>query len=217
MNLVLMGLPGAGKGTQAERIVDEYGIPHISTGDMFRAAMKEETQLGLEAKSFIDKGELVPDEVTIGIVRDRLGKNDCEQGFLLDGFPRTVAQAEALEDILKDLGRTIDYVINIKVDKDALMERLTGRRICKNCGATYHLVFNPPAKEHVCDKCGGELYQRADDNAETVSTRLEVNLKQTEPLLNFYSEKGYLVNIDGGKHINDVYTDIKELLGGLNK
>ncbi|MGG2182638.1 adenylate kinase, partial [Bacillus altitudinis] len=175
MNLVLMGLPGAGKGTQAERIVDDYGIPHISTGDMFRAAMKEETQLGLEAKSFIDKGELVPDEVTIGIVRERLGKNDCEQGFLLDGFPRTVAQAEALEDILKDLGRTIDYVINIKVDKDALMERLTGRRICKDCGATYHLVFNPPAKENVCDKCGGELYQRADDNAETVSTRLEVN------------------------------------------
>lgn len=216
MNLVLMGLPGAGKGTQAERIVDDYGIPHISTGDMFRAAMKEETQLGLEAKSFIDKGELVPDEVTIGIVRERLGKNDCEQGFLLDGFPRTVAQAEALEDILKDLGRTIDYVINIKVDKDALMERLTGRRICKNCGATYHLVFNPPAKENVCDKCGGELYQRADDNAETVSTRLEVNLKQTEPLLNFYSEKGYLANIDGAKHINDVYADIKDLLGGLN-
>ncbi|MGE6677132.1 adenylate kinase [Bacillus pumilus] len=217
MNLVLMGLPGAGKGTQAERIVDDYGIPHISTGDMFRAAMKEETQLGLEAKSFIDKGELVPDEVTIGIVRERLGKKDCEQGFLLDGFPRTVAQAEALEDILKDLGRTIDYVINIKVDKDALMERLTGRRICKNCGATYHLVFNPPAKENVCDKCGGELYQRADDNAETVSTRLEVNLKQTEPLLNFYSEKGYLANIDGAKHINDVYADIKDLLGGLNK
>ncbi|MCY7437201.1 adenylate kinase [Bacillus pumilus] len=217
MNLVLMGLPGAGKGTQAERIVDDYGIPHISTGDMFRAAMKEETQLGLEAKSFIDKGELVPDEVTIGIVRERLGKDDCEQGFLLDGFPRTVAQAEALEDILKDLGRTIDYVINIKVDKDALMERLTGRRICKNCGATYHLVFNPPAKENVCDKCGGELYQRADDNAETVSTRLEVNLKQTEPLLNFYSEKGYLANIDGAKHINDVYADIKDLLGGLNK
>ncbi|MGD6976817.1 adenylate kinase [Bacillus altitudinis] len=217
MNLVLMGLPGAGKGTQAERIVDDYGIPHISTGDMFRAAMKEETQLGLEAKSFIDKGELVPDEVTIGIVRERLGKNDCEQGFLLDGFPRTVAQAEALEDILKDLGRTIDYVINIKVDKDALMERLTGRRICKDCGATYHLVFNPPAKENVCDKCGGELYQRADDNAETVSTRLEVNLKQTEPLLNFYSEKGYLANIDGAKHINDVYADIKGLLGGLNK
>ncbi|WJE30489.1 adenylate kinase [Bacillus altitudinis] len=217
MNLVLMGLPGAGKGTQAERIVDDYGIPHISTGDMFRAAMKEETQLGLEAKSFIDKGELVPDEVTIGIVRERLGKNDCKQGFLLDGFPRTVAQAEALEDILKDLGRTIDYVINIKVDKDALMERLTGRRICKDCGATYHLVFNPPAKENVCDKCGGELYQRADDNAETVSTRLEVNLKQTEPLLNFYSEKGYLANIDGAKHINDVYADIKDLLGGLNK
>ncbi|KAA6443947.1 adenylate kinase [Bacillus swezeyi] len=217
MNLVLMGLPGAGKGTQAERIVDDFGIPHISTGDMFRAAMKEETDLGLEAKSYIDKGELVPDEVTIGIVRERLGKNDCDRGFLLDGFPRTVAQAEALEEILEGLGKSIDHVINIQVDKDALMERLTGRRICKNCGATYHLVFNPPAKENVCDKCGGELYQREDDNEATVSTRLEVNLKQTQPLLDFYADKGYLVNIDGQKHINEVYSDISELLGGLDK
>ncbi|MFN2748152.1 MULTISPECIES: adenylate kinase [Bacillus] len=217
MNLVLMGLPGAGKGTQAERIVDDFGIPHISTGDMFRAAMKEETDLGLEAKSYIDKGELVPDEVTIGIVRERLGKNDCDRGFLLDGFPRTVAQAEALEEILKGLGKSIDHVINIQVDKDALMERLTGRRICKNCGATYHLVFNPPAKENVCDKCGGELYQREDDNEATVSTRLEVNLKQTQPLLDFYADKGYLVNIDGQKNINEVYGDIRELLGGHGK
>ena len=217
MNLVLMGLPGAGKGTQAERIVEDFGIPHISTGDMFRAAMKEETDLGLEAKSYIDKGELVPDEVTIGIVRERLGKNDCDGGFLLDGFPRTVAQAEALEEILKGLGKSIDHVINIQVDKDALMERLTGRRICRNCGATYHLVFNPPAKENVCDKCGGELYQREDDNEATVSTRLEVNMKQTQPLLDFYADKGYLVNSDGQKNINEVYADIKELLGGLDK
>lgn len=217
MNLVLMGLPGAGKGTQAERIVDDYGIPHISTGDMFRAAIKEETELGLKAKSFMDKGELVPDEVTIGIVEERLGKNDCSNGFLLDGFPRTVAQADALEDILAKQDKSIDYVININVDKDVLMERLTGRRICKNCGATYHLVFNPPSKEGVCDRCGGELYQREDDNEKTVSNRLEVNVKQTKPLLEFYSDKGYLVDIDGQKHINEVYGEIKDLLGSLNK
>ncbi|APH06644.1 adenylate kinase [Bacillus weihaiensis] len=216
MNLVLMGLPGAGKGTQAERIVEKYDIPHISTGDMFRAAMKEETELGLQAKSFIDKGELVPDEVTIGIVRERLGKNDCQKGFLLDGFPRTVAQAEALEAILADLNKQIDYVINIQVDKDILMERLTGRRICKQCGATYHLVFNPPAEEGKCDRCGGELYQRADDNAETVSNRLEVNLKQTQPLLDFYSDKGYLKNINGQQDIDQVFVDVDQLLGGLN-
>ncbi|QGQ44013.1 adenylate kinase [Metabacillus sediminilitoris] len=215
MNLVLMGLPGAGKGTQAERIVEKYDIPHISTGDMFRAAMKEETELGLQAKSFIDKGELVPDEVTIGIVRERLGKNDCQKGFLLDGFPRTVAQADALENILADLDKKIDYVINIEVNKDILMERLTGRRICKQCGATYHLIFNPPAAAGECDKCGGELYQRADDNEETVANRLEVNLKQTEPLLNFYNEKGYLTNINGEQDIDKVFVDVNQLLGGL--
>ncbi|SDP94312.1 Adenylate kinase [Litchfieldia salsa] len=217
MNLVLMGLPGAGKGTQAERIVEDYQIPHISTGDMFRAAMKEETELGLKAKSFMDKGELVPDEVTIGIVRERLSKDDCLKGFLLDGFPRTVPQADALEQILSDLNRKIDYVINIYVDQDILMERLTGRRICKSCGATYHLVFNPPADSGVCDKCGGELYQRADDNEETVGTRLEVNLKQSQPLLSFYEDKGYLRNINGQQEIGKVYEDIEQLLGGLNR
>ena len=215
MNLVLMGLPGAGKGTQAERIVENYDIPHISTGDMFRAAMKEKTELGLQAKSFIDKGKLVPDEVTIGIVRERLGKNDCQKGFLLDGFPRTVAQAEALEIILTALNKQIDYVINIEVNKDILMERLTGRRICKQCGATYHKLFNPPSVEGECNKCGGELYQRADDNEETVANRLEVNLKQTEPLLNFYNEKGYLRNINGEQDINQVFVDVNQLLGGL--
>ena len=143
MNLVVMGLPGAGKGTQADKIVEKYRIPHISTGDMFRAAIKEGTEMGLKAKSFIDKGELVPDEVTIGIVQERLNKDDCEDGFLLDGFPRTVAQAEALENTLAEIGKKIDYVINIDVDQDILMERLTGRRICKDCGATYHLIFNP--------------------------------------------------------------------------
>ncbi|AST94064.1 adenylate kinase [Sutcliffiella cohnii] len=214
MNLVLMGLPGAGKGTQAERIVEKYNIPHISTGDMFRAAMKEETELGLKAKSFMDQGQLVPDEVTIGIVRERLEKEDCQNGFLLDGFPRTVPQAEALEELMNQLGRTLDYVINIDVDQSILLERLTGRRICKECGSTYHLVFNPPANEGVCDKCGGELYQRADDNAETVGNRLEVNIKQAKPLLDFYESKGYLRNIDGQQAIDIVFSDITELLGG---
>ncbi|MGE6756229.1 adenylate kinase [Rossellomorea sp. NPDC071047] len=216
MNIVLMGLPGAGKGTQAEKIVDKYGIPHISTGDMFRAAIKGGTELGLKAKSFMDNGDLVPDEVTIGIVRERLSKEDCEKGFLLDGFPRTVAQAEALENILADLGKKMNYVININVDKDILMERLTGRRICKECGATYHLVFNPPTEEGVCDRCDGELYQRADDNEETVQNRLDVNIKQTQPLLAYYEDKGYLKNIDGQQDIHRVFDDIDELLGGLS-
>ncbi|MBB6177893.1 MULTISPECIES: adenylate kinase [Anoxybacillus] len=215
MNLVLMGLPGAGKGTQAEKIVEKYKIPHISTGDMFRAAIKEGTELGLQAKSYMDRGDLVPDEVTIGIVRERLSKDDCQNGFLLDGFPRTVAQAEALETLLQQLNRSIDYVINIEVDKSILMERLTGRRICKECGATYHLVFNPPAQAGVCDKCGGELYQRADDNEATVANRLEVNMKQAQPLLDFYAAKGYLRNINGQQHIDQVFADICELLGGL--
>jgi adenylate kinase len=216
MNLILMGLPGAGKGTQAEQIVEHYHIPHISTGDMFRAAMKEGTQLGLQAKSFIDQGQLVPDEVTIGIVRERLGKDDCKKGFLLDGFPRTVAQAEALESILSELERTIDYVLHIHVDQSLLMDRLTGRRICKDCAATYHLIFNPPTKDGICDKCGGELYQRADDNAETVGNRLEVNTKQMKPLLDFYQEKGYLRTVNGEQEIDQVFVQINKLLGGLN-
>ncbi|HDR7784652.1 MULTISPECIES: adenylate kinase [Bacillus] len=215
MNLILMGLPGAGKGTQAEQIVAKYNIPHISTGDMFRAAMKAETEMGLQAKSFIDKGALVPDEVTIGIVRERLSQEDCVRGFLLDGFPRTVAQASALEEIMKDLGKKIDYVLNINVDSGLLLTRLTGRRICKECGATYHLEFNPPAKADVCDKCGGELYQRSDDNEETVANRLEVNIKQTKPLLDFYEELGYLQSINGEQDINKVFADIDVLIGGL--
>jgi adenylate kinase len=215
MNLILMGLPGAGKGTQAEQIIAKYNIPHISTGDMFRAAMKAETELGLQAKSFIDKGALVPDEVTIGIVRERLSQEDCIKGFLLDGFPRTVAQASALEEIMKDLGKKIDYVLNINVDSGLLLKRLTGRRICKECGATYHLEFNPPAKADVCDKCGGELYQRSDDNEETVANRLDVNIKQTKPLLDFYEELGYLQSINGEQGINKVFADIDVLIGGL--
>lgn len=215
MNLILMGLPGAGKGTQAEQIVAKYNIPHISTGDMFRVAMMAETEMGLQAKSFIDKGALVPDEVTIGIVRERLSQDDCVRGFLLDGFPRTVAQASALEEIMKDLGKKIDYVLNINVDSGLLLKRLTGRRICKVCGATYHLEFNPPAKADVCDKCGGELYQRSDDNEETVANRLDVNIKQTKPLLDFYEELGYLQSINGEQDINKVFADIDVLIGGL--
>lgn len=215
MNLILMGLPGAGKGTQAERIVQKYDIPHISTGDMFRQAMKDCTELGLKAKSFMDKGELVPDEVTVGIVRERLSQADCEKGFLLDGFPRTVQQAESLESILEELNKKIDYCINIDVDMSVLKDRLTGRRICKSCGTTYHLIFNPPAHEDKCDKCNGELYQRADDNPETVENRLEVNMKQTQPLLDFYAQKGYLETVNGLQDIDQVFADIDELLSKL--
>ena len=212
MNIVLMGLPGAGKGTQADKIVDKYGIPHISTGDMFRAAIKEGTELGLKAKSFMDQGALVPDEVTIGIVRERLSKPDCENGFLLDGFPRTVPQAEALDATLSELGKKVEHVLNIVVEKEELIKRLTGRRICRTCGASYHMVFNPPKVEGVCDRDGGELYQREDDNPETVTNRLEVNMKQTKPLLDFYEAKGVLSNINGQQDINKVFADLDALL-----
>jgi adenylate kinase len=215
MNLILMGLPGAGKGTQAERIVGKYGLPHISTGDMFRTAIKEETELGKKAKSYMDAGELVPDDVTIGIVRERLGKADCQKGFLLDGFPRTTAQAEALDNLLADMGRRIDAVLYIDVDRDSLLERLTGRRICSQCGATYHITLNPPKEEGVCDKCGGELFQRDDDKIETVKTRLEVNEKQQKPLLDFYKKKNCLEEIDGNQDIDDVFASIERVLGGL--
>jgi len=215
MNLILMGLPGAGKGTQAERIVGKYGLPHISTGDMFRTAIKEETELGKKAKSYMDAGELVPDDVTIGIVRERLGKADCQKGFLLDGFPRTTAQAEALDNLLADMGRRIDAVLYIDVDRDSLLERLTGRRICSQCGATYHITLNPPKEEGVCDKCGGQLYQRDDDKIETVKTRLEVNEKQQKPLLDFYNKKNCLQEIDGNQDIDDVFASIERVLGGL--
>ncbi|CAM5203056.1 Adenylate kinase OS=Ureibacillus acetophenoni OX=614649 GN=adk PE=3 SV=1 [Ureibacillus acetophenoni] len=212
MNIVLMGLPGAGKGTQADKIVEKYAIPHISTGDMFRAAIKDGTELGLKAKSFMDQGALVPDEVTIGIVRERLSQKDCEKGFLLDGFPRTVPQAEALDNILSELGKQIDHTINIQVEKDELVARLSGRRICKVCGASYHIIFNPPKEEGKCDKDGGELYTRADDNPETVANRLEVNMNQAQPLLNYYEAKGVLTNIDGQQDINKVFADLDALL-----
>ncbi|ERG67273.1 adenylate kinase [Exiguobacterium chiriqhucha RW-2] len=209
-----MGLPGAGKGTQAAKIVEEYQIPHISTGDMFRAAIKGGTPLGKEAKSFMDKGELVPDEVTIGIVRERLSQDDTKNGFLLDGFPRTVAQAEALESLLKDLGKQIDHVVNIDVDAEILVPRLTGRWICPTCGATYHVIFNPPKVEGICDVDGSALMQREDDKEETVRRRLDVNIEQSKPLIDFYAEKGYLRTLDGDRPIDVVYADVKALLGG---
>lgn len=215
MQVIFMGLPGAGKGTQAERIVAEFGIPHISTGDMFRAAIAESTPLGLEAKSFMDQGLLVPDEVTIGIVRERLQKPDAVKGFLLDGFPRTLAQAEALDAMLTDLDRQIDVVINMRVLRENLLARLTGRRICKSCGATYHVVFNPPATEGQCDKCGGELFQRSDDTEEVVATRLDVNIKQSEPILSYYDIKGLLRTIDGEQSIDEVYSQISSILRGV--
>jgi len=212
-----MGLPGAGKGTQADNIVDKYDTPHISTGDMFRAAITEGTDLGIRAKSYMDQGALVPDEVTIGIVRERLSKPDCEKGFLLDGFPRTVPQAEALDQLLTDMDRKIEYVLNIQVEPDELVKRLTGRRICKVCGTSYHLQFNPPKVEGKCDKDNGELYQREDDNPDTVKNRLEVNMTQTAPLLAFYSAKGVLANIDGQQDINDVSKELDAILQGNGK
>ncbi len=207
-----MGLPGAGKGTQAEQIVEKYNIPHISTGDMFRAAMKNNTELGRKAKSFMDNGDLVPDEVTNGIVRERLSEDDAKNGFLLDGFPRTVEQAQELENILSDLGTELDAVINIDVEKDVLMKRLTGRWICRTCGKTYHEIYNPPKVAGKCDLDGGELYQRDDDKKETVEKRLNVNMKQTKPLLDFYSEKGKLHNINGEQDIKDVFVDVEKIL-----
>lgn len=209
-----MGLPGAGKGTQAALIVDRFQIPHISTGDMFRQAVKEETALGLKAKEYMDQGLLVPDEVTIGIVKERLSQPDCATGFLLDGFPRTVPQAEALDRTLRELNKGIEHVIQIEVPVDSLIDRLTGRRICKSCGATYHLIYNPPQQAGLCDKCGGELYQRADDSQETVSKRLEVNLAQTEPLLHYYEEKGILQSLDGEQEIEEVFQVIEQILRG---
>ncbi|MER2127442.1 adenylate kinase [Solibacillus sp. FSL H8-0523] len=214
MNIVLMGLPGAGKGTQADKIVEKYAIPHISTGDMFRAAIKEGTELGLQAKSFMDQGALVPDEVTIGIVRERLSQSDCEKGFLLDGFPRTVPQAEALDSILEELGRPVEHTINVQVEKEELIARLSGRRICKTCGTSYHLIFNPSKEEGKCDKDGGELYTRADDNPETVANRLEVNMNQAQPLLDFYQAKDVLTNINGQQEISKVFADLDALLQG---
>lgn len=212
MRLLIMGRPGAGKGTQAANIKEYYGIPHISTGDMFRAAIKEGTELGKLAKSYMDKGALVPDEVTIGIVKERLLKDDCKKGFLLDGFPRNVLQAEALDSFMKEQGISLDAVLDVNVDASILIRRIVGRRICKTCGATYHIDFNKPKKEGICDNCGTHLIQRADDTIETAGSRLEVYDKQTAPLLAYYEKQNLLKTVNGDQELNKVFEDIKAVL-----
>jgi len=212
-NLILLGPPGAGKGTQAGRIVAEYGIPHVSTGDILRSAVKNRTQMGLEAKKFMDAGGLVPDSVVIGIVKDRLQEPDTVRGFLMDGFPRTIPQAEALDEVLDGLDRGVTKTLVILVDEEDLVRRLTGRRICGACQAPFHAVFNRPKKEGVCDKCGGELYQRDDDTEATVRNRLEVYRDQTEPLVAYYDRAGVVARIDGAQSPDAVYEDIRVALG----
>lgn len=213
MNLILLGLPGAGKGTQAEYISETYNVTHISTGDIFRAALKNETPLGLEAKSYMDSGNLVPDELTNNIVKERLQEDDLENGFLLDGYPRTIVQSKALKTNLKELGKELDAVIYLNVSEEVLMERLTGRYICSNCGATYHKIFNPTKVEGVCDICGGtEFHQRDDDKPETVKKRIEVNAKQTQELIEFYKEENILLEVDGNQNPEDVFSEITKLL-----
>ena len=212
--LLIMGPPGAGKGTQAANIVSKYGVCHISTGDMFRSAIKNGTEMGKLAQSFMEKGELVPDSVTVGIVKERLSQSDCsEKGFLLDGFPRNLDQAHSLDVILNELGYALDGVIDVSVENQILINRIIGRRICKKCGATFHVEFNKPQVEGVCDVCGGELYTRKDDTLETAENRLSVYSSQTQPLLDFYSERGLLVSINGDQAVDKVFEDIVEKLG----
>lgn len=208
MYILLMGPPGAGKGTQAEKLVEKFKLRHISTGDMFRAAVKEGTELGKQAKACMDAGQLVPDSVTIGIVKERLAKPDCKQGFILDGFPRTIEQADALDRTLAELGIRLNRVINISVPAADLVSRATGRRICKSCGATYHIVFNPAAVADQCDKCSGDLYQRDDDREETITKRLAVYTAQTKPLVEYYQDKGLYTEVDGRQPIDHVFDDI---------
>ncbi|MCC0705174.1 adenylate kinase [Clostridioides sp. ES-S-0049-02] len=213
MRIILLGPPGAGKGTQAARIVEKYNIPHISTGDIFRKNIKEGTELGKKAKEYMDQGLLVPDELTVGLVTDRISREDCKNGFMLDGFPRNVAQGEHLDVFLKNAGIVLDKVVNIEVDKSILVSRAVGRRICKSCGATYHVEFNPPKVKGVCDVCQGELYQRADDNEETVSKRIQVYLDETKPLVDYYSKQGIIADIKGDQAIDKVFEDIVAALG----
>lgn len=214
MRLVLLGPPGAGKGTQAASLVENYHIVHISTGDLLRAAVKEGTPLGVEAKGYMESGQLVPDSLILGLMEERIRKEDCQEGFLLDGFPRTPPQADALAEMLAKLGQKLDAVINIEVPLEKLMARLTGRRVCKSCGATYHTIFNPSAKGDVCEKCGGDLYQRADDTEATVKSRLDVYQEQTAPLIDYYTKAALIKNINGDQDINRVLEDIAIALGG---
>lgn len=213
LRAVLLGPPGAGKGTQAVRLVEKYEIPHISTGDIFRKNIKEGTELGKKAQEYMNAGALVPDELVVDLVKDRLQQDDCKNGFLLDGFPRTIFQAEKLDEFLSESNQKMDIVINLKVEKEALIKRLTGRRVCKGCGASYHIVNIPPKKEGVCDICGGELIQRKDDNIETVENRINVYEEQTAPLIGYYKEAGSLVDFDGEASLNEVFDAIVQAIG----
>lgn len=213
MKLIMLGAPGAGKGTQAKKIAEKYNIPHISTGDIFRANIKNGTELGKKAKTFMDQGLLVPDELVVDLVVDRVGQEDCANGYVLDGFPRTIPQAEALDRALSTLGEKVDYAINVEVPDGNIVTRMSGRRACVGCGATYHIVYAPTKVENVCDTCQGELILRDDDKPETVQKRLDVYHEQTQPLIEYYSNKGILREVDGTVDINDVFTAITQILG----
>jgi adenylate kinase len=213
MKIIMLGAPGAGKGTQAKMIADKYQVPHVSTGDIFRANIKEGTELGKEAKTYMDKGLLVPDELTVKILLDRVAKEDCKNGYVLDGFPRTIPQAEVLDKALSEMGDAIDYAIDVEVPDENIVRRMSGRRACLACGATYHIVHVPPKKEGICDRCGKELVLRDDDKPETVKNRLEVYHDQTQPLIDFYTKKGILKTVDGTQDMNDVFAAIVTILG----
>jgi adenylate kinase len=215
VKLLIVGRPGAGKGTQASMIGSYYQIPHISTGEIFREAIKQGTKLGTLAKSYIDAGNLVPDEVTIGLVEERLLQDDCKKSFLLDGFPRNLNQAKALDKFLSEHKLALDLVLNVDVEEDILVKRMTGRRVCKGCGETYNLLFNPPLKDGVCDKCGSELFQRSDDTEETFKNRLFVYEENTAPLIHFYETKGIMKTVNGDQPLDDVFGDVKNLLDNL--
>jgi len=212
VNIIMLGPPGSGKGTQAKKLIEKFGIPQISTGDLLREAVKNGTELGKQAKSYMDAGKLVPDEVVVGMVKERLSKDDAQKGFILDGFPRTVPQAEALDKTLDQMGKKIDKVVNVDVPDSEVVERLSGRRTCKGCGAMYHVKFNQPKKEGLCDKCGGELYQRDDDNEQTIKRRLEVYHEQTSPLKDYYGKKGLVADVDGTGDINEITKAIEKVL-----
>ena len=213
MKVIMLGAPGAGKGTQAKMIAEKYGVPHISTGDIFRANIKEGTELGMEAKKYMDQGQLVPDELTVRILLDRVAKDDCKNGYVLDGFPRTIPQAEVLDKALSEINDKIDYAINVDVPDENIINRMGGRRACLSCGATYHMVHIPPKKEGICDVCGQPLVLRDDDKLETVKNRLDVYHKQTQPLIDFYNAKGILKSVDGTVDMKDVFAAIVAILG----
>lgn len=212
MKIIMLGAPGAGKGTQAKRIAAQYGIPHISTGDIFRYNVKNATELGMKAKGYMDQGLLVPDELTLELIMDRFTQDDCKNGYVLDGFPRTIPQAEALTAALAKQGDAIDYAINVEVPDEAIVSRMSGRRACLSCGGTYHVEFNPPKKDGVCDACGGELVLRPDDSPETVQNRLSVYHEQTQPLIDYYKGQNILKEVDGTKEMEEVFRSITEIL-----